>query len=148
GDAVGETEPADVVVTARGEGATVLPRRPPLALHPLVLRPAAALSRGPARSQHVRGLAVYAVRRVDPQAAVRRFVYARRTNVGVEPRNLDWYVPARNQVARNGIASRVPRLEHRIDLADTTHRRRRRCDGALGLCIAVHRVLPAGKTPA
>src|SRR5206468_9460686 len=67
-DALGQTQSAAVHVPARGARAALLQEQPRrLTLHALVLRPAAALPRRPAWSQHIGRLAVDAVGRVDAE---------------------------------------------------------------------------------
>src|SRR6266566_1948902 len=53
-------------------------------LHPLVLGPAPPFARRPPRAQHIRGLAVDAVRGVYAQGALRHLVHSRRAHPGVE----------------------------------------------------------------
>src|SRR5439155_18793045 len=53
-------------------------------LHPLVLGPAPPFARRPPRAQHIRGLAVDAVRGVHAQGTLRHLVHSRRAHPGVE----------------------------------------------------------------
>src|SRR2546425_8843593 len=85
-------------------------------LHPLVLRAAAPFPGRPARPQHVGRLTVHAVRRVPPQPPVHQLVPPRRAHVGVERGYLCRDVPPHDEMARDGVARRGPRLEHPVQL--------------------------------
>src|SRR3990172_1890993 len=87
-------------------------------LHPLVLGAAPAFARCPPRAQHIGGLAVDAVRRVDTQHAVYHLVHAGRAHPGVHRGNLGWDVASDQQVRGDGVASRVARLEYAVHFAD------------------------------
>src|SRR3989442_13456684 len=87
-------------------------------LHPLVFRAAAPFPGRPARPQHVGRLTVHAVRRAHPQLPVHQLVPPRRAHVGVERRYLCRDVPPHDEMARDGVARRVPRLEHRVHLTE------------------------------
>src|SRR2546426_6945851 len=101
-------------------------------LHPLVLRPAAPFPWRPARPQHVGRLTVHAVRRVHPQPPVHQLVHPRRAHVGVERGHHGGDVPPHDEMARDRVAGRVPRLEHTVHLAQDELAGRRRPVGSAG----------------
>src|SRR6266566_9972723 len=85
-------------------------------LHPLVLRSAPSLARGPPWAQHVRGLTVDAVRGIHPQGALPHFVDSGRAHPGVELGHRGRHIIPYHEMDRNGVARRVSRSEDTIDL--------------------------------
>src|SRR6266566_1145976 len=88
-------------------------------LHPLVLGPAPPFARRPPRAQHIRGLAVDAVRGVHAQGALRHLVHSRRAHPGVELGHRGGHVLPDYQMDGNRIARRIAGLEDPIDFGES-----------------------------
>src|SRR5690606_28377196 len=86
--------------------------------HPLVGRTAAPLPRQPAGAEHVGGLAVHAVWRIDDQLPTGQLVHGGGTHVLVEHGNLRRNVGAHDEVRWDVVAGLVARLEDRVHFAE------------------------------
>src|SRR5438445_12056814 len=86
--------------------------------HPVVPGPASPLAGGPARPKHVSGLAVDAIGRVNPEHTVGQLVYPRGAHVRIELGDWGGDIAPHDEVRRDGVARRIPRLEDGVHLTD------------------------------
>src|SRR3954447_8981858 len=86
--------------------------------HKPVLGSTPTFSRRPSRTHDVGGLAIDTVGRVDSELTVDHLIDTGGTQVGVESGKLRTHILAYQEVGRDGVASRISRLEHGIQLAE------------------------------